>query len=95
MSGPSDREVLTLANHRNVGETATLLARALEAQNITVFALIDQEAVARGAGLEMRPMILMLFGSSRAGTPLMEKCISLVIDPPLKVLVWEDESSPV
>jgi hypothetical protein len=42
MSGPSDREVLTRANHRNVGETATLLARALGAQNITGFAQIDQ-----------------------------------------------------
>jgi uncharacterized protein (DUF302 family) len=34
----------------------------------------------------------VIFGSPRAGTPLMQASPSIAIDLPLKILVWEDDS---
>jgi uncharacterized protein (DUF302 family) len=41
----------------------------------------------------MRPTKLLIFGSPKAGTPLMLAAPSIAIDLPLKILVWEDENS--
>jgi len=38
----------------------------------------------------MRPTKLLIFGSPKAGTPLMLAAPSIAIDLPLKILVWED-----
>ena len=43
----------------------------------------------------MRPTKLLIFGSPKAGTPLMLAAPSIAIDLPLKLLVWEDASGQV
>ena len=43
----------------------------------------------------MRPTRLLIFGSPKAGTPLMLAAPSIAIDLPLKILVWEDEQGKV
>jgi uncharacterized protein (DUF302 family) len=55
-----------------------------------VFAVIDQAAEARSAGLELRPTTLVLFGNPIAGTRVMEAVPLVALDLPLKVLVWAD-----
>jgi uncharacterized protein (DUF302 family) len=40
--------------------------------------------------MKMRPTKLLIFGSPKAGTPLMMAAPSSAIDLPLKILVWED-----
>jgi uncharacterized protein (DUF302 family) len=40
--------------------------------------------------MKMRPTKLLIFGSPKAGTPLMQAAPSIAIDLPLKILVWED-----
>ena len=43
----------------------------------------------------MRPTKLLIFGSPKAGTPLMVAAPSIAIDLPLKILVWEDAEGKV
>jgi uncharacterized protein (DUF302 family) len=38
----------------------------------------------------LRPTELLIFGSAKAGTPLMQAIQEVGIDLPLKALVWED-----
>lgn len=38
----------------------------------------------------MKPTKLLIFGSPKAGTPVMLAAPSAAIDLPLKILVWED-----
>jgi uncharacterized protein (DUF302 family) len=40
--------------------------------------------------MKMPPTKLLIFGSPKAGTPLMLAAPSIAIDLPLKILVWED-----
>jgi uncharacterized protein (DUF302 family) len=43
----------------------------------------------------MRPTKLLIFGSPKAGTPLMIAAPSIAIDLPLKLLAWEDAGGKV
>ncbi len=43
----------------------------------------------------MRSTKLLIFGSPKAGTPVMLAAPSIAIDLPLKILIWEDSQSKV
>jgi uncharacterized protein (DUF302 family) len=45
--------------------------------------------------MKMRPTKVVIFGSPKAGTPVMVAAPSLAIDLPLKALVAEDEGGKV
>ena len=60
-----------------------------------VFTRIDHAAGAAEVGLLLRPTELLIFGSAKAGTPLMHANQAIGIDLPLKVLVFEDATGKV
>jgi uncharacterized protein (DUF302 family) len=87
--------IIDLACNRSVVETAGRLESLLKSKGMTVFSRIDQAAEAEAAGLTMRPMVLLIFGDPKAGTPLMSRYPSIAIDLPLKALVWESADGKV
>ena len=87
--------IIDLACKQTVAETADRLETLLRAKGIKIFAHIDQAAEAKAAGLTMRPMVLVIFGDPKAGTPLMNQNPSLALDLPLKALVWESAAGSV
>ena len=84
----------TPSNH-SVDETVEKLKRILEAKGVTLFALIDHSGEAEKAGMKMLPTKLLIFGSPKAGTPIMLAAPSVAIDLPLKILIWEDRHGKV
>ncbi len=95
MNDINGRGIASLASARSVAETANRLAAALQSAGMTIFARLDQQAAAKAVGLDMRPMVLLIFGNPAAGTPLMIAHPTLAIDLPLKALVWEDADGKV
>jgi uncharacterized protein (DUF302 family) len=81
--------IIDLACKHSVAETVNQLESLLKAKGIKIFSRIDQAAEAQAAGLTMRPMVLLIFGDPKAGTPLMNRYPSIAVDLPLKALVWE------
>ena len=73
-------------------ETMNRLEAQIRARRMGVFARINHAALAAEAGLKLRPTELILFGSPRGGTPLMQANQTMGIDLPLKALVWHDAS---
>lgn len=69
-------------------ETTRALIAAIERRGLTVFARIDHAAGAREAGLELADEEVVLFGSPRSGTPLMQSDPRIGIELPLRMLVW-------
>jgi uncharacterized protein (DUF302 family) len=59
-------------------------------RGMTVFARVDHAAGAAKVGLPLRPTELLIFGSAKVGTSLMQSNQATGIDLPLKALVWED-----
>jgi uncharacterized protein (DUF302 family) len=62
---------------------------------MTVFAHIDHAAGAAEVGMALRPTDLLIFGSPKGGSPLMQSVQTIGIDLPLKALVWEDAKGDV
>jgi uncharacterized protein (DUF302 family) len=82
--------VVTKRSASGYRETVDRLLGAIEARGLTVFARIDHAAGARAAGLELPDEEVVLFGSPRAGTPLMQSDPRVGVDLPLRILVWAD-----
>jgi uncharacterized protein (DUF302 family) len=83
--------VITKASPRTVTETAARFTDLANAKGLRVFAVIDQAAEARKAGLELRETVLVIFGSPAAGTPVMAAAPLSALDLPLKFVVWDDD----
>src|SRR5580692_7531003 len=81
--------MVDLSCKQSVAETVDRLESSLTGKSIKIFARIDQAGEAKAVGLTMRPMVLLIFGDPKAGTPLMVLHPSLAMDLPLKALVWE------
>ncbi len=89
-----DGFVRTRSAHGMAG-TTTRLRDAIAGHGMTVLAEVDHAAGAAAAGLALRPMLLLLFGSAKAGTPLMHAAPTIGIDLPLKALVWTEADGAV
>lgn len=87
--------IVDLPSRYSVPETLARLQSILKEKGVTVFALIDHSGEATKVGLEMRPTQLLIFGSPKAGTPLMVAAPSVAIDLPLKALAWQDAEGKV
>ena len=81
-------------NH-SVDQTVEKLKNILQVKGVTLFALVDHSGEAEKVGLKMAPTKLLIFGSPKAGTPLMLAAPSIAIDLPLKILIWEDAQGKV
>ena len=92
MTDWTENEVTTKVSPRPVAATVSRLTGILAAKGMKVFAVIDQSAEARGAGLKLRDTTLVIFGSPVAGTPVMDAAPLAALDLPLKVLIWADGS---
>ena len=88
MTGETD--VITKISHHPVASTVSVLTGLIEAKGMKLFAVIDQSAEARQAGLALRETTLVIFGSPAAGTPVMQASPLSALDLPLKVLVLDD-----
>ena len=87
--------IIDTASKHSVEQTVEKLNAILKSKGVSVFASIDHSGEAEKAGLQMRPTKLLIFGSPKAGTPLMVAAPSSAIDLPLKILVWEDAEANV
>jgi uncharacterized protein (DUF302 family) len=87
--------IVDVPSKHSVDETVDRVKNILQSKGIALFCLIDHSGEAAKVGLKMPPTKLLVFGSPKAGTPLMLATPSIAIDLPLKILVWQDASGKV
>jgi uncharacterized protein (DUF302 family) len=90
MALPKANGIIDTPSNHSVEQTIEKLKGILQAKGVTLFALVDHSGEAEKVGMKMPPTKLMIFGSPKAGTPLMLAAPSIAIDLPLKILIWED-----
>jgi len=90
-----DNGIVEIASNHSVDQTVEKLKGILQAKGVTLFALVDHSGEAEKVGMTMHPTWLLIFGSPKAGTPLMVAAPSIAIDLPLKILVAEDDHGKV
>ena len=94
-SMPPANGLVHLASRHSVTETLSRLEAGLQKRGINIFARIDHAGAAAAVGLKMPPTEVLIFGSPKAGTPVMLAAPTTAIDLPLKALVWQDPKGKV
>jgi uncharacterized protein (DUF302 family) len=87
--------IIEMPSNQSVDQTIEALKKILAAKSVTLFALVDHSGEAQKVGLTMPPTKLLIFGSPKAGTPIMLAAPSSALDLPLKILVREDTDGKV
>ena len=95
MATATSKGIVEVQTSHSVEQTVEKLKSVLQSKGITLFALVDHSGEAEKVGMKMRPTKLLIFGSPKAGTPLMLAAPSVAIDLPLKILVWQDQAGQV
>lgn len=95
MTPERDNGLVTIQSRHSVDETVAKIEAILAANGVKLFALIDHSGEAEKAGLKMPNTKVLIFGSPKAGTPVMLATPSVAIDLPLKILVAEDGAGRV
>lgn len=95
MTSPANNGIVTQSSDHSVEQTVEKLKSILQAKGVMLFAIVDHSGEAEKVGMKMPDTKLLIFGSPKAGTPLMLAAPSIAIDLPLKILVWEDAQKKV
>jgi uncharacterized protein (DUF302 family) len=82
--------VVELTADGDAGQVEARLREALDAHGLELFARIDHAAGARLADVELEPDVLLIFGQTSVGTPLMQADPRAGIELPLRMLIWQD-----
>jgi uncharacterized protein (DUF302 family) len=95
MPSSNDKGLVEIVSNHSVEDTVAKLKSILESKGVTLFALVDHSGEAEKVGMKMPSTKLLIFGSPKAGTPLMLASPSIAIDLPLKILVAEEAAGKV
>ena len=95
MAAITKKGIIDWPSNHSVDQTVENLKDILQSKGIKLFALVDHSGEAEKVGITMGPTKLLIFGSPKAGTPLMLAAPSVAIDLPLKILVWQDDQGKV
>lgn len=87
--------IMNRSSPYSVQVTVERLRAAILNHGLTIFAQVDHSDEARRVGLTMQEAHLLIFGSPRAGTPLMVASPLLALELPLKALIWQDSVGQV
>jgi uncharacterized protein (DUF302 family) len=87
----NERGIVQVMSKSSFADTFNRLESIVSSKDLTIFARIDFSGDAERAGLKMNPTRMLIFGSPKAGTPLMVVSPTLALDLPLKVLVSTDK----
>ena len=94
-TGANDNLLYTYESPFSVAETLSRIEQTLHTMGIPVFATFDHGKNAEEVGLKLLPNQVIVFGSPKVGTGLMQENPSISIELPLKISVWEDRNGSV
>ena len=86
-----DNELYLREGQFPVDVTVERLENELKKREIPLFAKLDHAKNAEGVDLKLRPTTVLVFGSPKVGTLLMQEDQSISLELPLKISIWEDE----
>ena len=87
--------LISIASAGTYTATVDRLDAALRERGVAPMLRVDHAAAAASVGLQLRPVLLVIFGDPRVGTPLMQEELTAGIDLPLKLLIWEGRQGEV
>ena len=89
----ANAELVNIKSANSVGDTINKFEMIVKSKGMNVFAKINHTKGAMSIDKKLRPTQVLIFGSPKAGTPLMQENQTIGLDLPLRVLFWQDKNS--
>ena len=87
--------MVTRRGSSDFAATVERLRGGITARGLKIFASVDHAAAAADVGMDLAPEEVILFGSPKAGTPLMRSDPRVGVELPLRILIWQDSEGAV
>jgi uncharacterized protein (DUF302 family) len=87
--------IVTVKSAYPIGEMVERLKRDIADKGIRFFNEIDQSKLAADAGIKLRPLVLLIFGTPPLGTQFITANANAGLDWPVRLLVYESEKGEV
>lgn len=91
----NDNSLFTYESQFDINTTLRNIQTLLKKNNIPVFAIFDHDKNATEVGLNLRPTKVIVFGSPKVGTLLMQENQGIARELPLKITLLEDDKGRV
>lgn len=95
ISQKNTMKTVQITSRYDFNDTVARLKQAITGKNMLIFAEINHQQAAQDVGLTMQPATVLVFGTPKAGTPLMVKDPSFALQLPLKVLITKVDGKVV
>jgi len=82
------QEMLTNRSAHDYARTVERLLESIDGRGLRLFARVDHAAGAREVGLELADEQVLIFGSAKGGTSLMQADPRIGLELPLRIVVW-------
>jgi uncharacterized protein (DUF302 family) len=95
LTSAADDGVIRTKSVHPIRETVVRLKQDIADKGIMFFSEIDQSKLAAGAGITLRPSVLLTFGNPPLGTQFLTANQNAGLDWPVRLLVFENEKGEV
>jgi len=84
-------DIIVKNSNNSVEATMNKLQNIVTKKGFTVFAVVDHQAGATKVRMKLPPSKEIIFGNPKMGTMLMQEKMTVGLDLPIRVLVFQDE----
>src|SRR5215470_2013790 len=95
LSGAGDDGIIRFKSAYPITETVARIKQDIGGKGIMFFSEVDQSKLAAGAGITLRPSVLLTFGNPPLGTQFITSNPNAGLDWPVRLLVFENEKGEV
>ena len=95
LTGADDDGIIRVKSAYPITETVARIKQDVSGKGIMFFSEVDQAKLAAGAGITLRPSVLLTFGNPPLGTQFIMSNPNAGLDWPVRLLVIEDEKGDV
>ena len=95
LTGAGDDGIIRVKSAYPITETVMRIKQDVAGKNIMFFSEVDQSKLAAGAGITLRPSILLTFGNPPLGTQFITSNPNAGLDWPVRLLLTQDDNGDV
>jgi len=95
LTGAGADGIIRVKSAYPITETVARIKQDVSGKGIMFFSEVDQSKLAAGAGITLRPSILLTFGNPPLGTQFITSNPNAGLDWPVRLLVFENEKGEV
>ncbi|AQW84036.1 putative DUF302 domain protein [Campylobacter pinnipediorum subsp. pinnipediorum] len=91
----SSSNLIKLQTNLSVDETTKKALEILKSKELKVFDVIQHSKLAKDVGLDMSDTTVIIFGSPKVGTLLMQCSNEIALELPLKFLIYKSQDKTI